>query len=88
MKLVRSGYKALDFTHFLAGPTTTRIMAETCAEVIKVESYPIGDAVRQIAFLKDGRSAYYVQQNRGKKSLCIDVKTGRYKSNQRIIGRS
>ncbi|RLA44164.1 MAG: hypothetical protein DRR06_10355 [Gammaproteobacteria bacterium] len=72
---ILSGYKVLDFTHFLAGPTTTRIMAEMGAEIIKVELFPAGDAVRQIAFLKDGRSAYYVQQNRGKKSLCIDVKT-------------
>lgn len=75
MEHILSGYKVLDFTHFLAGPTTTRIMAEMGAEIIKVELFPAGDAVRQIAFLKDGRSAYYVQQNRGKKSLCIDVKT-------------
>ena len=74
MEHILSGYKVLDFTHFLAGPTTTRIMAEMGAEIIKVELFPAGDAVRQIAFLKNGRSAYYVQQNRGKKSLCIDVK--------------
>ncbi|MBV1932378.1 MAG: CoA transferase [Porticoccaceae bacterium] len=74
MDHILKGYKVLDFTHFLAGPTTTRIMAEMGAEVIKVELYPAGDAVRQIAFLKNGRSGYYVQQNRGKKSLCIDVK--------------
>lgn len=74
MEHILSGYKVLDFTHFLAGPTTTRIMAEMGAEVIKVELFPAGDSVRQIAFLKNGRSGYYVQQNRGKKSLCIDVK--------------
>tara|TARA_R110000787_G_scaffold75748_1_gene167505 strand:+ start:2770 stop:3978 length:1209 start_codon:yes stop_codon:yes gene_type:complete len=74
MEHILSGYKVLDFTHFLAGPTTTRIMAEMGAEVIKVELFPAGDSVRQIAFLKNGRSGYYVQQNRGKKSLCIDAK--------------
>lgn len=24
--------------------------------------------------MHDGRSTYYIQQNRGKKSLCIDIK--------------
>ncbi|OUS06938.1 hypothetical protein A9Q90_05520 [Gammaproteobacteria bacterium 54_18_T64] len=74
MEHILSGYKILDFTHFLAGPTSTRIMAEMGAEVIKVELFPNGDAVRQLPFMKGGRSAYYVQQNRGKKSLCINVK--------------
>ncbi|MBL4781683.1 MAG: CoA transferase [Porticoccaceae bacterium] len=74
MEHILSGYKVLDFTHFLAGPTSTRIMAEMGAEVIKVELFPNGDAVRQLPFMKGGRSAYYVQQNRGKKSLCINVK--------------
>jgi crotonobetainyl-CoA:carnitine CoA-transferase CaiB-like acyl-CoA transferase len=74
MEHILSGYKVLDFTHFLAGPTSTRIMAEMGAEVIKVELFPNGDAVRQLPFMKNGRSGYYVQQNRGKKSLCINVK--------------
>lgn len=77
MEHILSGYKVLDFTHFLAGPTSTRIMAEMGAEVIKVELFPNGDAVRQLPFMKDGRSGYYVQQNRGKKSLCINVKDPR-----------
>jgi len=74
IKHVLDGYKVLDFTQVLAGPTTTRMMAETGAEVIKVELVPSGDPSRALPFLRDGRSAYYIQQNRGKKSLCIDVK--------------
>jgi crotonobetainyl-CoA:carnitine CoA-transferase CaiB-like acyl-CoA transferase len=74
LKHVLDGYKVLDFTQVLAGPTTTRMMAEMGAEVIKVELAPTGDPSRALPFLKDGRSAYYIQQNRGKKSLCIDVK--------------
>ena len=68
------GYKVLDFTQVLAGPTTTRYMAEMGAEVIKVELPPRGDISRGLPFLRDGRSAYYVQQNRGKKSICVDPK--------------
>jgi len=74
LKHVLEGYSVLDFTQVLAGPTATRMMAEMGAEVIKVELAPSGDPSRALPFLKDGRSAYYVQQNRGKKSLCIDVK--------------
>jgi CoA:oxalate CoA-transferase len=68
------GYKVLDFTQVLAGPTTTRYMAEMGAEVVKVEIAPNGDISRQVPFLRDGRSGYYVQQNRGKRSLCLDLK--------------
>lgn len=50
------------------------MIAEMGAEVIKVELAPSGDPSRAMPFLKDGRSAYYIQQNRGKKSLCIDIK--------------
>ncbi len=71
---VLDGYKVLDFTHFVAGPTATRLMAEMGAEVIKVEVAPHGDQSRLVPFLKNKRSAYFVQQNRGKKSLCVDVK--------------
>jgi CoA:oxalate CoA-transferase len=73
-KHVLDGYKVLDFTQFLAGPTVTRLMAEMGADIIKVERAPKGDLSRMLPFLKDGRSAYYIQQNRGKKSLCLDPK--------------
>ena len=68
------GYKVLDFTQVLAGPTTTRYLAEMGAEVIKVEIAPNGDIARGVPFIRDGRSAYYIQQNRGKRSLCLDPK--------------
>lgn len=67
-----SGYTVLDFTQVLAGPTVTRLMAEMGAEIIKVEMMPNGEISRALPFMKDGRSAYFIQQNRGKKSLCID----------------
>src|SRR6202140_3300895 len=71
---VLDGYKVLDFTQERAGPTVTPLMAEVGADVIKVEIPPKGDFSRAFPFLKDGRSPYYVQQNRGKKSLCLDPK--------------
>lgn len=74
---VLEGVKVLDFTHVLAGPTCTRLMAETGAEIIKVEATPAGDMVRLMPSLKDGRSGYYIQQNRGKKSICLNLRESR-----------
>src|SRR6516164_3056856 len=68
------GYKVLDFTHFIAGPTATRLMAGMGAEVVKVELAPKGDQAREIQFIRNKRSAYFIQQNRGKQSLCLDMK--------------
>ncbi|MEQ1889182.1 MAG: CaiB/BaiF CoA-transferase family protein [Alphaproteobacteria bacterium] len=77
-KLMLEGIKVLDFTHVLAGPTSTRLMAELGAEVIKVE--PIaGDMVRNMMAIKNGRSGYYIQQNRGKKSICLDLRSPKAK---------
>lgn len=75
MRHVLDGYKVLDFTQVLAGPTCTRLLTEMGAEVIKVELAPNGDFSRNFPAIRDGRSAYYVQQNRGKKSFCIDGKS-------------
>lgn len=71
---ILSNIKVLDFTHALAGPTTTRLMAEMGADIIKVELAPRGDMTRAMSYYKDGRSGYFVQQNRGKKSLCLDLR--------------
>jgi crotonobetainyl-CoA:carnitine CoA-transferase CaiB-like acyl-CoA transferase len=70
--LLLVGIKVLDFTQYLAGPTATRLMAELGAEIIKVEQAKSGDPSRALPFIKDGRSIYFIQQNRGKKSLCVD----------------
>ncbi len=71
---IMEGYRILDFTQFLAGPTTTRLMAEMGAEVIKVELMPAGDPTHMLPYRRDGRSGYYIQQNRGKKSVCVDIR--------------
>lgn len=74
MKHVLDGYRVLDFTQIVAGPTTALMMAEMGAEVIKVELPPAGDPSRTGEVRRDERSGYFVQHNRGKKDLCVDVK--------------
>src|SRR5690242_6576478 len=71
---VLEGFKVLDFTQFVAGPTVSKLMAEMGAEIIKVELAPDGDRCRTVAYFKNNRSGYFVQQNRGKMSLCIDIR--------------
>ena len=66
------GVRVVDMTQYLAGPTVTRLMAELGADIVKIEQAPHGDPTRTLAVVKDGRSGYFVQQNRGKKSVCID----------------
>lgn len=74
-KHVLDGYKVLDFSQIVAGPTCTLMMAEMGAEVIKIELAPAGDGARLGPVVVDGRSGYFVQHNRGKKDLCLDAKT-------------
>jgi crotonobetainyl-CoA:carnitine CoA-transferase CaiB-like acyl-CoA transferase len=70
------GYRILDLSQYLAGPAATNLMVQMGAEVIKVEGDPYGDPVRTFPFSnKERRSAYFIQQNRGKKSICLDLKS-------------
>lgn len=71
------GYKVLDFTHFVAGPTCTRILGEMGAKIIKVEPAPHGDRTRAMGLRRGGQSTYYFQHNHGKLSLGLDLKKQR-----------
>ncbi len=71
------GYRVLDFTHFVAGPTCTRIMGEMGADVIKIERSSGGDHVRHLGLVRDGMSTYYFQHNHSKRSLALDVQNPR-----------
>lgn len=73
MPHVLDGIRVLDLTRVLAGPSCTRALAEMGAEVVKIEPAPDGDITRRISKLRGERSLYYIQQNRGKKSVCVDL---------------
>jgi len=71
------GVRVLDLTWVLAGPFASMILNDLGAEVIKVERPPVGDVARLTAPLIDGESAYFFSINRGKKSICLDLKSER-----------
>ena len=71
---ILSGIKVVDFTHIVAGPHCTRLMAEQGAEVIKIEPLT-GDPIRTLPFHKEGRSACFIQHNIGKMSMAMDIST-------------
>ena len=73
MQGIFNGIRVLDFSQVLAGPTATRLLVELGAEVIKIEFAEQGDPGRTLPRLHGSRSGYHVQQNRGKRSLCLDL---------------
>lgn len=72
---VLDGIRVLDFSQHVAGPACTRMMAEMGAEVIKLELAPGGEQIRNVGLKVNGRGIYFIQQNRGKKSVCLDMKS-------------
>lgn len=68
-----TGLRVLEFSHMVMGPVVGGILAELGAEVIKVEP-PGGDATRE---LPGSGAGYFPMYNRGKKSVCLNLKDPR-----------
>lgn len=68
------GIVVLELSQVFAGPLAARLLAEMGATVIKVER-PSGDVSRQQLWRVGGRSGYFVQQNRGKHGVSLDLRT-------------
>jgi crotonobetainyl-CoA:carnitine CoA-transferase CaiB-like acyl-CoA transferase len=72
---ILEGYRVLDLSQYLAGAGITRLLAELGPEIIKIELAPNGDPSRLLQWVKDGRSSVFIQNNRGKRSLCLNWDT-------------
>src|ERR1700751_5147791 len=71
------GIRAGDFSHFIAGPFATMILADMGPEVIKIEAPGRGDDLRRYPpvhpDLKHG--APFLWTNRNKRSVALDLKS-------------
>jgi formyl-CoA transferase len=68
------GIRVLDLSRVLAGPFLTMLLADMGAEIIKLEVPGRGDDAREFPPFLDGKSMYYVNLNRGKKSITLNLK--------------
>ncbi|MBW2104990.1 MAG: CoA transferase [Deltaproteobacteria bacterium] len=68
------GIKILDLSRVLAGPFCTMLLADMGAEVIKVEIPDKGDDSRSFPPFKKGQGTYFINFNRNKKSIVLNLK--------------
>ena len=74
-----AGIKVLDLGRVLAAPLCTSILADLGADVIKVEAPGVGDNSRDNLPKKDDISMYYVNFNRSKRGITLDLKSAKGK---------
>jgi crotonobetainyl-CoA:carnitine CoA-transferase CaiB-like acyl-CoA transferase len=69
-----AGYRIIDLTSMISGPLATMILADQGADVIKVENPDGGDHTRAANNARNGFSASFLNNNRNKRSVALDLK--------------
>lgn len=70
------GIRVLDLTVVVQGPQAAQLLADLGADVVKIELPGFGDFARWIALSADDRrSAFWEANNRGKRSVTLDLRT-------------
>jgi CoA:oxalate CoA-transferase len=72
------GVRVLELARFQAGPRGGMMLSDLGAEVIKVERIG-GEETRRHPPMVRGQSVYFTVYNRGKKSICLDMRAERGK---------
>ena len=73
MSLALDGIRVLELARFQAGPRGGMILSDLGAEVIKIEAIG-GEETRKHPPMVRGQSVYFTVYNRGKKSICLDLR--------------
>lgn len=69
------GYRIVDLTSMISGPLATMLLADQGADVIKVENPEAGgDHTRAANNARNGFSASFLNNNRNKRSVALDLK--------------
>ena len=69
------GFRIIDLTTMISGPFATMMLGDQGAEVIKVEVPGRGDHVRAGAHRSGGLAANFLNNNRNKRSIALDLKS-------------
>ena len=69
-----AGYRVIDLTTMVSGPFATMMLGDQGADVIKVEAPGQGDHVRTGGDRTGGLAANFVNNNRNKRSIAVDLK--------------
>ncbi|RPH53003.1 MAG: CoA transferase [Desulfobacteraceae bacterium] len=67
--------RVLDLTRVLAGPYCSLILGDLGADIIKIETPGLGDDSRSYPPFIGAESAYFMNLNRNKRSITLDLKT-------------
>ena len=70
-----TGFRIVDLTSMLTGPWATSILGDQGADVIKVEVPGVGDHTRSVGNRSAGLSAAFLNINRSKRSVTLNLKT-------------
>jgi crotonobetainyl-CoA:carnitine CoA-transferase CaiB-like acyl-CoA transferase len=68
------GIKVVDLSVMISGPLAAMMLADHGADVVKVESPGLGDLMRFLGSHKGGVTGIFANNNRGKRSLVVDLK--------------
>jgi crotonobetainyl-CoA:carnitine CoA-transferase CaiB-like acyl-CoA transferase len=68
------GYRIVDVTSMIAGPSSTMLLGDQGADVIKVENLDGGDHTRALTNRRNGFSAAFLNNNRNKRSVALNLK--------------
>ena len=67
------GFRVVDLSQIVSGPFASMLLSDQGAAVVKVEPVVGQDVTRRLNYARGGLSAFYLNGNRGKRSISVDL---------------